>query len=175
MTEQRFCPRRLAYADPPYPGQADRYAPGTEVDHAALIDELRGFDGWALSTSAAALREVWNLAPEARCGAWLKTVGFNRWARVRWLWEPVLFVTDRRGLKPGETSTVDDGLVCAPMMTHGKWQEVPGKGGGAKPEPFVRWVLRLLDYAPGDDLVDMFPGSGAVARALEAEPLEMFP
>jgi hypothetical protein len=103
------------------------------------------FDGWALSTSAAALLEVWNLAPHARCAAWLKTWATNGWSRVRWSWEPVLFVTDRKGLKPGERSSVWDGLVCAPNCGVGSWSEIPGKGGGAKPHPFVRWVLELLD------------------------------
>lgn len=168
--------RRLAYADPPYPGQGSRYAPGTEVDHAALIARLQSgeFDGWALSTSAAALLEVWNLCPEARCAAWLKTWATNGWSRVRWSWEPVLFVTDRKGLKPGESSRVWDGLVCAPATAAGSWQEVAGKGGGSKPYDFVRWMLQLLDYQDGDELVDLFPGSGAVNRFAKVETLDLF-
>lgn len=135
------------------------------MDHAALVARLDGYDGWALSTSAAALLDVWNLAPHARCAAWLKTFASNGWSRVRWSWEPVLFVTDRRGLKPGQVSTVWDGLVCAPDVgQQGAWKELPGRGGGAKPYPFVRWVLELLDYQDGDDLVDLFPGSDAVTR-----------
>jgi hypothetical protein len=156
--------RRLAYADPPYPGTAARYSPGVEVDHAELVERLGEYDGWALSTSAAALRDVWNLAPHARCAAWLKTFAGNGWSRVRWCWEPVLFVTDRRGLRPGESSTVWDGLVCAPDLGPGHWQEIAGKGGGAKPGPFVEWVLELLDVGPGDELDDLYPGSGAVRR-----------
>jgi hypothetical protein len=157
--------RRLAYADPPYPGQAGRYRDGAEVDHRALVAELDQFDGWALSTSAAALLDVWNLVPHARCAAWAKTFASNGFSRVRWSWEPVLFVTDHRGIAPGERSTVRDALVCAPDVAPGRhWQEIAGKGGGAKPRPFVRWILDLLDYQPGDSLADLFPGSGAVAR-----------
>jgi hypothetical protein len=156
--------RRLAYADPPYPGQGARYGPGVEVDHAALVERLAEYDGWALSTSAAALLDVWNLAPHARCAAWLKTYAVNGWSRVRWSWEPVLFVTDRKGIKPGERSTVWDGIVCAPSCAVGSWQEIPGKGGGSKPYEFVRWVMALLDYQDGDELEDLFPGSGAVGR-----------
>jgi hypothetical protein len=165
--------RRLAYADPPYPGQADRRYGGVEVDHAQLVDHLQTFDGWALSTSAAALREIWNLAPDARCGAWLKTWATNGWSRVRWSWEPVLFVTDRRGIHPGERSDVWDALACAPNCGTGSWQEVPGLGGGSKPYPFVRWVLGLLDYREGDELVDLFPGSGAVGHFSRLEQLEL--
>ena len=48
---------KLAYADPPYPGQAYQYRDhpdyAGEVDHAQLIDRLEaGFDGWVLHTSA---------------------------------------------------------------------------------------------------------------------------
>lgn len=167
--------RKLAYADPPYPGQAKSRYNGSEVDHAALIARLDDeFDGWALSTSAAALLDVWQLAPHARCAAWLKTYAVNGWSRVRWSWEPVLFVTDRKGLKPGERSDVWDGLVCSPKCAVGSWKEVEGKGGGSKPYDFVRWVLALLDYEPGDELTDIFPGSGAVLRHAAVEKIELF-
>src|SRR5690606_29922144 len=71
-------PKRLAYADPPYPGLARRYygdqpSYAGEVDHAALIAQLVGYDGWALSTSAKALRDVLPLCPPAaRVAAWVK-------------------------------------------------------------------------------------------------------
>ena len=55
-------PLRLAYADPPYPGRARLYRDhpdyGGEVDHAALIERVAAYDGWALSTSAQALPAV---------------------------------------------------------------------------------------------------------------------
>jgi hypothetical protein len=168
--------RRLAYADPPYPGQATRYRNGSEVNHRLLIEHLRTFDGWALSTSASALRDVWNLCPEARCAAWAKTYAVNGWSRVRWSWEPVLFVTDRAGLCPGQMSTAWDALFCAPMAKPpAGWQEVPGKGGGAKPPAFARWVAALLDYDPAtDELLDLFPGSGSFGRAVDIETPDLF-
>ena len=66
---------RLAYADPPYPGKAWLYRDhpdyGGEVDHAALIARLAGYDGWALSTSAEALPAVLALCPPGvRVAAW---------------------------------------------------------------------------------------------------------
>lgn len=166
--------RRFAYADPPYPGQAGRYAGGREVNHRLLIAHLDTFDGWALSTSAAALLNVWNLAPHARCAAWLKTYASNGWSRVRWSWEPVLFVTSEKGLRPGERSDVWDGLVAAPNCARGSWSEVAGKGGGSKPYEFVRWVLALLNVGPDDELVDIFPGSGAVTKHAAVEHQELF-
>ena len=44
---------------------------------------------------------------------------------------------------------------------------------GAKPERFCRWVLDLLGWKPGDEVDDLFPGTGVferVLRAAEASP-----
>jgi hypothetical protein len=70
---------RVAYADPPYPGQSKRHYGNHpdyagEVDHAELVSRLvtEYPDGWALSTSSTALREVLALCPEgARVAAWV--------------------------------------------------------------------------------------------------------
>ena len=70
--------KRLAYADPPYPGCAHLYKDhpdyGGEVDHAELIERIdRDYDGWLLHTSATALPKVLPLCPpEARVMAWVK-------------------------------------------------------------------------------------------------------
>ncbi len=37
---------------------------------------------------------------------------------------------------------------------------------GAKPDQWTRWVLDLMGYQPGDEVDDLFPGSGAVTRAM---------
>src|SRR5690348_8177964 len=59
---------RIAYADPPYPGCAHLYKDhpdyNGEVDHEALITELVGYDGWALSTSSQALQQILFFCPE---------------------------------------------------------------------------------------------------------------
>lgn len=54
---------RFAYADPPYPGLSKKYYGreatfAGEVDHRELVERLQagGYAGWALSTSARALR-----------------------------------------------------------------------------------------------------------------------
>ena len=39
---------------------------------------------------------------------------------------------------------------------------------GAKPEGFCRWMFAVLGMQPGDELVDLFPGTGAVTQAYEA-------
>ena len=76
-TASGVTPFRLAYADPPYPGKAFYYRDhadyGGEVDHAALIEQLAAYDGWALSTSAEALPAVLALCPPGvRVAAWVR-------------------------------------------------------------------------------------------------------
>ena len=94
-------PLRLAYADPPYPGKAWLYRGhpdyAGEVDHAALIRRLAGYDGWALSTSAEALPGVLALCPPGvRVAAWHRG---ERPTASRWplhAWEPVIYAGGRQ-------------------------------------------------------------------------------
>ena len=145
---------RLARADPPYPGKAWLYRDhpdyGGEVDHAALIARLAGYDGWALSTSAEALPAVLALCPPGvRVAAWHRG---ERPTRSRWplyAWEPVIRA---------------DSLVCGV----GPLDTLPGRVIGVKPAAVCRWIFTLLGAAPGDRLDDLFPGSGAVGRAWAA-------
>ena len=156
-------PLRLAYADPPYPGLAKRYydeeeSYAGEVDHGALLEQLRAFDGWALSTSARALRVVLPLCPpEARVCAWVKP-GRLPWARagVHNRWEP-LIVVPARALAPG----FPDCLQAQPARLGGTMM-------GRKPIAFCAWLFHLLGAVPGvDALEDLFPGTGIVGRAWE--------
>ncbi|MGL5826652.1 MAG: hypothetical protein ACRCYU_17850, partial [Nocardioides sp.] len=93
-------PRRLAYADPPYPGLAGYYRDhpdyAGEVDHQALIRRLSTYDGWALSTSARALPAVLAICHQqnvvVRVAAWHR--GHRPHASARGplnAWEPLLF------------------------------------------------------------------------------------
>jgi hypothetical protein len=151
---------RLAYADPPYPGNAELYADhpdyAGEVDHVELVASLESYDGWALSTSTKSLRELLPLCPpETRVLAWC-THNVGR------AWEPVLVVSAR-------TLTTQyrplDWLRCE--VEAFQWREKPaGYVIGRKPREFCRWVFRWMGAVPGEDeLEDMFPGSGAVTQA----------
>lgn len=155
-------PMRFAYADPPYPGLARRYYQheesfAGEVDHAALIASLEasGYDGWALSTSADALRDVFPLCPAgARVCPWVKPIGA---APATYgphnTWEPLIVVRGRK-LRPGFRD-----WLCAQ----------PARGGGSlpgrKPIAFCAFLFQQLGMLPGDELVDVFPGTGIVGRA----------
>lgn len=159
--ERASHPLRLAYADPPYPGLAKRYygrepTYAGEVDHAALIASLKySYDGWALSTSSKALRDVLQLCPpEAHVCPWVKPIGVS--SRTRGLhstWEP-LIVVPAREIEPG----VRDWL-----------RAMPARGGGSlmgrKPGEFCAFLFRALGALPGDTLDDLFPGTGIVGRA----------
>ena len=136
------------------------------MDHAALIRRLGlEYDGWALSTSAAALPAVLALCPPGvRVAAWHRG---ERPTSSRWplnAWEPVIY----SGGRPADPSRPDalqsrrvDSLVCgvSPLTT------LPSRVTGTKPAAFCRWVFDLLGAENGDTLDDLFPGSGAVTRA----------
>lgn len=151
---------RVAYADPPYPGQSRRhYADhpdyAGEVDHCELIAQLLAdYDCWALSTSSAAVQAVLALCPRTvRVGVWYRPNSEppgNR-GRWHWSWEPVIF-HGWRGTGP----TVRDVLTLPKVNS-----EIVGQ----KPRLFCDWVFRLLGLLPEDELFDLFPGSGAVAWA----------
>jgi len=174
-------PRRLAYADPPYPGMAARYYRdhpdyGGEVDHAALIRRLCRYDGWAVSTSAAALPAVLALCPPpvlevVRVAAWHRGERPTRAWHPLSAWEPVLYVP-ARPLDPtrhpaGDPSRGTGGTRRVDSLVHGiaPMTTLPGRVIGTKPAVFCRWLFDLLAALPGDDLDDLFPGSGAVTRA----------
>lgn len=161
-------PMRFAYADPPYPGLSGRYYAdhpdfAGEVDHLALLEHLSapaGYDGWALSTSARSLPAVLTLC--SRLGLTVRVAAWVRGARPHTnprgplsSWEPVVFAGGRDG------SHRLDSLVhlSRPRLTD------PNRVIGAKPAVFARWLFELLGAAPGDELVDLFPGSGGITRA----------
>lgn len=155
-------PGRFLVADPPYPGLARRYyrdepSYAGEVDHRLLIARALtgGFMGWALCTSARALRDLLPLCPpEARVCAWVKPHGVSsRTHGPHNAWEPVIVVPGRL-LRPGKRDWL---------------RAQPARGGGTlmgrKPLAFCAWLFDLLGMLPGDELVDLFPGTGIVSRA----------
>jgi hypothetical protein len=155
-------PGRFAYADPPYPGKAGYYAEAEEVDLFELIRQLEGEypDGWALSTSAAALREVLPMCPAStRVCVWRRRTRPGRSKRALSAWEPLLVVGGRelQAERPQEVLDVLD--------YRGRYDAFPGAMVGMKPPEFAVWMFSQLGAEPGDQLDDLFPGSGAISRA----------
>jgi hypothetical protein len=157
-------PLRLAYADPPYPGNARLYRGhpdyAGEVDHAELAARLAGYDGWALSTSAAALPAVLALCPPGvRVAAWHRGERAAPSWRPLSAWEPVIYAGGRP-VDPAAGRRADSLVLgVSPVRTR------PGRVPGAKPAAFCAWVFGLLGAGPADTLDDLYPGSGAVGRA----------
>ena len=157
---------RFAYADPPYPGQAARWYRdhpdyAGEVDHAELVARLvRDYpDGWALSTSMIALRDVLTLCPAGvKVAVWHKPSepppGCAHW-QWHYAWEPVIVM----GGRPAPTVR---NVLTAGILNKGQQAR---RFPGAKPPAFCRWLFALLWAVPEDELHDLFPGSGAVTAA----------
>lgn len=155
-------PKRIAYADPPYPGTARKYYLNEpeyagEVDHVELLSLLQRNDGWALSTSAKALQDLLPLCPPGvRVAAWVKPNGVPAATRgPHNTWEPVIYVPARLR-RPGKR----DWVSLKPARGGG---DLPGR----KPIGFCMWLFHLLGASPVDELDDMFPGSGIVTRCWE--------
>lgn len=159
---------RFAYADPPYLGCAARlygahHEKASEYDtveaHARLLARLeREFpDGWAYSLTSTTLGALLPCAPaDVRIAAWVKTfAAFKPNVSPAYAWEPILFMGGRKQTR--EQDTVRD-WVAAPITLR---RGLPG----VKPDVFCFWLFDLLGMDESDELVDLFPGSGAVARA----------
>ena len=152
---------KVAYADPPYIGQARKHygqdPKCAEVDHAELIERLNQYDAWALSLSSPTLRQVLVLCPDdVRIGAWVKPFcAFKANVNPAYAWEPVIF---RGGRKLGrEADTIRDWVSEVITLRRGL--------SGVKPEKFCYWIFEFLGMKPGDELHDLYPGLGAVSRA----------
>lgn len=157
---------RLGIADPPYPGMSHRHYKdhpdyAGEVDHVALIARLNAeFDGWVLHTNSTALPLIAPLCPPpARFAAWVKSfAAFKKGVRPAYAWEPVIFKPMRRMAKNYSGSFIQRDWIEAPITM---------KRGlvGAKPAAVCHWIFEIVGAEPGDDLVDLFPGTGAVTQA----------
>ena len=91
--------------------------------------------------------------------AWVKGfAAFKRNVPVAYAWEPVII---KAGRKP----------VVAHRIVMRDWVECPitMKRGltGVKPEKVCHWAFEMLGAEPEDNLVDLFPGTGAVTDAWE--------
>jgi hypothetical protein len=172
----------FAYADPPYLGCCKLYEHDHGDDgrcwddldtHRHLIDRLivEYPDGWAMSASSVSLRDLLPLCPpDIRIGAWCKTFGaFKRGVRPAYMWEAVIL---RGGRNPptyshpppernGKQTTPKDfynhhvdALLCPITLRKGLT--------GAKPEGFCEWVLDLLNVRAGDQVHDLYVGTGVM-------------
>jgi len=155
---------RVAYADPPYIGQAKKHYSHdprcAEVDHADLIAKLNGYDAWALSLSSPTLRIILPMCPEdVRVMAWVKPfASFKPNVNPAYAWEPVIVRGGRK--RSRDEPTARDWVSCNITLKKGL--------SGAKPEAFCFWLFDVLGMQAGDEFDDIFPGTGGVGRAWAA-------
>ena len=176
---------KLAIADPPYLGRAVRYygeggcGDGYGVNQADNHPEaykwdkpeahiqlarklLNEYDGFAIALTVHSLSTYLSVIETdsrngIRIGAWIKPQSVPSGSRIKTSWEPVIFKipTERKGYAIGKKST--DYLIANP----------PRLGFyGAKPTEWTHWVLDVLGYQMGDQIDDLFNGSGAVKEAI---------
>lgn len=183
---------RLAIADPPYPpATAGRPRPrasrwyGTDAQtqtlgrgcypadsnpdaaewdvparHQLLLEELHAtYDGWAIATTPDGIPAYGMLPTACRVMVWVKPNAMPSPSRIHNKWEAVIVLPPvGRRTSRGGIGAVPDVLV-APKPNSGF--------AGAKPLAWTRWVLDALSFAPdSDEVIDVFPGSGAVASAV---------
>jgi hypothetical protein len=98
--------------------------------------------------------------------AWVKPfASFKVNVNPAYAWEPVIWTGGRK--RGRSESTTRDFVAASITLRRGV--------AGAKPEAFCWWLFDLLGMEPGDELHDLFPGSGAVRKAhttwLQTRPL----
>lgn len=158
----------IGYADPPYIGQSKRHYGdhpdyAGEVDHEDLLKRLDGdFGGWLLHCSSTSLEEILGITARLGIGgyrvmAWVKPfAAFKRNVPVAYAWEPVIVKPVRKPVVAGRM-VMRDWVSCGITMKRGL--------SGAKPEQVCHWAFEVLGAEPDDELVDLFPGTGAVTAA----------
>lgn len=153
---------RIAYADPPYIGCAGLYPENTEVDHVDLVVKLNAeYDGWILHAAATA-ESMAVLSPHVyaaggRWCAWVKGfAAFKKNVSVAYAWEPVIIKAARKPVVSGR-EVMRDWIMESITLQRGLT--------GAKPERVCHWAFELVGAELGDDLHDLYPGTGAVTRA----------
>jgi hypothetical protein len=161
---------RIAYADPPYLGCCGLYAhhhpDGLCWDdletHRALIERLSVDypDGWALSLSSPSLRALLPICPaDVRTSPWVKPfAAFKPNVNPAYAWEPIIWRGGRTGRSRDEL-TVRDWISAEITLQKGLT--------GAKPDRVCWWLFDLLGLQVGDELIDLFPGTGIVGRTWE--------
>ena len=161
-------PMRFAFADPPYLGCGALYA-ATHPDwqeyddpaaHARLIARLCSEypDGWAMSLHTPSLRTILPMCPEdCRVMAWVKPfASFKPNVGLAYAWEPVILRGGRK--RSRSDATTRDWLAASITLRKGLT--------GAKPAAFTHWLLDALHAQPGDQVDDLFPGTGGVSDVI---------
>jgi hypothetical protein len=177
---------KLAIADPPYLGRAHRWygvggrakgrgkgradehpeaylwdKPETHIDLALTL--LADFDGFAIACTSHSLSTYLSvIETESENGirilSWIKPASLPSGSRITQSWEPVIVKVPKERKGRGKGKQMIDYLICT----------APRKGfAGSKPTQWTWWVMDAMGYKEGDEIVDLFNGSGAVNQAIQ--------
>lgn len=110
-----------------------------------------------MSLSSPSLKMILPMCPDdCRVSPWVKPFAvFKPNVGVAYAWEPVIWRGGRRRTR--QQDTVRDWVSANITLQRGLT--------GAKPRDFCRWIFEMLNLEAGDEMFDIFPGSGAVASA----------
>jgi hypothetical protein len=161
---------KLAYADPPYLGCCSYYGHHHEAPygcwddpdtHYDLRTQLDTYDGWVLHASSPSLPTLLvDLGSSVRIMAWVKPfAAFKPNIPVAYAWEPVMVKAARKPEVAGRMvmrDWIDEPITMRRGLT------------GAKPERVCHWAFEMMGAHRDDELVDLFPGSGAVSHAWDS-------
>jgi hypothetical protein len=132
--------------------------------HKQMVKDLNAnYDGWAIAMSVHSLSTYLEIVEtESENGiqvcVWHKPNAIPSGSRILNYWEPVLIKVpaSRKGRNKGPM-TKDILTANAPRVGF----------SGSKPKEWTHWVLDILGYQEGDEVTDLFHGSGAVAQAMK--------
>jgi hypothetical protein len=93
-----------------------------------------------------------------RVMSWIKPSSVPSGNRIASTWEPVIVKVPVERRSHGKGRSMKDHLVVNPLRSGFV---------GAKPPAWTEWVLDAMGYREGDEIVDLFNGSGAVMQAIE--------
>ncbi|NIQ76677.1 MAG: hypothetical protein GTN93_00955 [Anaerolineae bacterium] len=159
---------KIAYADPPYMGCAHLYKGHPdykgEVNYLELTARLaHEYDGFILHASSTSLYVLEHMLRPVcmnyRVMPWVKPFcAFKRNVSVAYAWEPVIVRPCRKPVVTGRC-VMRDFISCGITLKKGLV--------GAKPPTVIRWAFEMVGAQPGDELHDMYPGTGIVAKTWE--------
>ena len=175
---------RLAIADPPYLGRADTWYgnnhnlgtgcypadkhpkahiwdnPQTHIDLARNLND--NYDGFAIACTPHSLSTYLSVLETGsstgiRVMAWIKPNAMPGGNRLTLSWESVIIkmIADRKGRNKGKHMR-DYHIAPAPRKNF----------TGSKPESWTHWLLDAIGYQKGDEVIDLFKGSGSVDTAI---------
>ena len=182
---------KLCIADPPYLGSAHRWygiggrakgkGKGRADEHpeAYVWDDpethillaerlLNEFDGFAIAGTSHSLSQYLSVIETGRENgirimSWIKPASIPSGSRITQSWEPVIVKVPHSRKGRGKGRQMVDYLVApAPRRNF----------AGSKPIAWTHWVLDAMGYQPGDEVIDMFNGSGAVSAAIQSYQFE---